>query len=178
MVMNIFKNEEMCEIEDFIQEVNKDYSYRGLQKLLAYVFTSIFIIFMLLYVGTQEELNSVMVIVFVFFYLGKTFFNNDKRVLFHNNNFQAQQLRLYKITMISQLILLSPFSLKNYYKLCFYYHVKFIIWTSLVFFLILGFFVLVGTLHFYLMRLLVYLLMIVLLMLSEILDYILLARAV
>ena len=66
--MNIFKNEEMCEIEDFIQEVNKDYSYRGLQKLLAYVFTSIFIIFMLLYVGTQEELNSVMVIVFVFFY--------------------------------------------------------------------------------------------------------------
>lgn len=175
--MNIFKNEEMCEIDELIQEVNKDYSYRGLRKLLAYVFTSIFIIFMLLYVGTQEELNRVIVIVLASFYLGKTFFNNDKRVLFHNNNSQAKQLRLYKITMINQLILLSPFSLKNYYKLCFYYHVKFIIWTSLVFFLILGFFVLVGTLHFYLMRLLVYLLIIMLLMLSEILDYILIARA-
>ena len=111
--MNIFKNEEMCEIDDFIEKVNEKASYKLMQRILAYIFTALFIMYSLMFVCSTEELGSMFIVTYMFYYLGKMFFTNYKRVIMRDRNSSVQQLRLYKVNTIHQLILLSPFSIKN-----------------------------------------------------------------
>ena len=170
MVMNIFKNEEMCEIEDFIEKVNEKASYKLIQRILAYVFTSFFIIYSLIFVCSTEELDVMFIVTYMLYYLDKMFFTNYKRVIMRDRNSSVQQLRLYKVNTIHQLILLSPFSIKNYMKLCIYNTVKVILWTSLVFFLLLGFFYLTGAVTVYPMKLLMFLFVNVLLLVMELTE--------
>jgi len=168
--MNIFKNKEMCEIEDFIEKVNEKASYKLIQRILAYIFTALFIMFSLMFVCSTEELGAMFIVTYMFYYLGKMFFTNYKRVIMRDRNSSVQQLRLYKVNTIPQLILLSPFSIKNYIKLCFYNTVKVILWTSLVFFLLLGFYFLTGAVTIYPMRLLMFLFANVLILVMELID--------
>lgn len=115
--MNIFKNEEMRQIDGFLYEVNKDADYKTIQRVVGYFFSILFIVFSLFYTCENDLMYALFYYSIVLYYFGELFLTNGNKTVFHKGITQQKQLNLLKINRVSQLILLTPFNYKNYIKL-------------------------------------------------------------
>ena len=126
--MNIFKNEEMRQIDGFLYEVNKDADYKIIRRVVGYFFSILFIVFSLFYTCENDLMYAPFYIFVGLYYFGELFLTSEKIQVFHKGITQQKQLSLLKVNRVSQLMLLTPFNYKNYIKSKTYFN--FFFWSS------------------------------------------------